>query len=286
MVTPTATPTATLKTTLTPRPRPRLTPRRSGNQQLAYANSETRPSTTKQCPTRPSRALPGQILKAMKSRPSKEITVVIVEDHLMFREQLVRLINEVDDMRVCGEADNIRDGFALIKQARPSIAIVDISLEGSSGLELLKNLRAYGVAVPALVLSMHDESLYAERALRAGARGYVNKNEASAELMRAIRQVLNGEIYLNTSFMSRMINGMINGRDSGTRTRPIDRLADRELEVFDLVGRGLTTREIAAQLCLGITTVDTYRARIKEKLNLENCARLRVEASRWVQLRE
>jgi DNA-binding NarL/FixJ family response regulator len=223
-----------------------------------------------------------QVLKAMKSRPSKEITVVIVEDHLMFREQLVRLINKADDMRVCGEADNIRDGFALIKQTRPSIAIVDITLEGSCGLELLKDLRAHGVAVPALVLSMHDESLYAERALRAGAKGYVNKHEASVELMRAIRQVLNGEIYLNTSFMSRMINGMINGRDSGAR--PIDRLADRELEVFDLIGRGLTTREIAAQLGLGITTVDTYRARIKEKLNLENVARLRIEASRWFQL--
>jgi DNA-binding NarL/FixJ family response regulator len=220
----------------------------------------------------------------MKSRPGKEISVVIVEDHRMFREQLAHLINKADDMRVCGQADNIRDGFALIKQARPSIAIVDITLKGSSGLELLKDLRAHGVAVPALVLSMHGESLYAERALRAGARGYVTKHEASAELMRAIHEVLNGEIYLNPRFMSRMINGMINGRDSGAC--PIDRLADRELEVFDLVGRGLTTREIAAQLSLGVTTVDTYRARIKEKLNLENVARLRFEASRWVQARE
>jgi DNA-binding NarL/FixJ family response regulator len=272
------------RTRLTPRPRPTLTPRRSGNQQLAYAKSETRPSSYDTAPARPSRALAGQILKAMKSRPGKEVTVVIVEDHLMFREQVVRLINEADGMRVCGEADNIRDGFALIKQARPSIAIVDISLEGSSGLELLKDLRAHRVAVPALVLSMHDESLYAERALRAGARGYVNKHEASAELLRAIRQVLNGEIYLNTSFMSRMVSRMINGRDQGGR--PIDRLADRELEVFDLVGRGLTTRQIATQLSLGITTVDTYRARIKEKLNLENVARLRIEASRWLQLGE
>ena len=217
----------------------------------------------------------------MKS-PRKEISVVIVEDHRMFREQLVRLINKVDDMRVCGEADNIRDGFALIKQLRPSIAIVDITLQGSSGLELLKDLRAHAVGVPALVLSMHPESLYAERALRAGARGYVNKNETSAKLLRAIRQVLNGEIYLNPRFMSRMIDRVISGRDSGSR--PIDRLADRELEVFDLVGRGRTTREIAAQLGLGITTVDTYRARIKEKLNLENVAQLRVEASRWLQL--
>jgi DNA-binding NarL/FixJ family response regulator len=218
----------------------------------------------------------------MKSRPGEEITVVIVEDHRMFREQLVRLIDKVDGMKVCGEADNIRDGFALIKQLKPSIAIVDITLKGSSGLELLKDLRAHGVAVPAVVLSMHDESLYAERALRAGARGYVNKSEDSAELLRAIRQVLNGEIYLKTSFMSRMVHRMINGRDNGSAL-PVDRLADRELEVFDLVGRGLTTRQIATQLGLGVTTVDTYQARIKEKLNLENAARLRIEASRWVQ---
>jgi DNA-binding NarL/FixJ family response regulator len=218
----------------------------------------------------------------MKSQPRKEISVVIVEDHRMFREQLVRLIDKVDGMKVCGEADNIRDGFALIKQLKPSIAIVDITLKGSSGLELLKDLRAHGVAVLALVLSMHDESLYAERALRAGARGYVNKSADSAELLRAIRQVLNGEIYLNTSFMSRMVHRMINGRDNGSAL-PVDRLADRELEVFDLVGRGLTTRQIATQLGLGVTTVDTYQARIKEKLNLENAARLRIEASRWVQ---
>ena len=218
----------------------------------------------------------------MKSRLRKEISVVIVEDHRMFREQLVRLINKTDGMKVCGEADNIRDGFALIKQLKPSIAIVDITLKGSSGLELLKDLRAQGVAVPAVVLSMHDESLYAERALRAGARGYVTKSEDSAKLLRAIRQVLNGEIYLNRSFMSRMVHRMVNGRGNGG-SLPVDRLADRELEVFDLVGRGLTTRQIATQLGLGVTTVDTYQARIKEKLNLENAARLRIEASRWVQ---
>jgi DNA-binding NarL/FixJ family response regulator len=221
----------------------------------------------------------------MKSQPRKEIRVVIVEDHRMFREQLVRLINKTDGMKVCGEADNIRDAFALIKQLKPSIVIVDITLKGSSGLELLKDLRAQDVAVPALVLSMHDESLYAERAIRAGARGYLNKGEGSAELMRAIRKVLKGEIHLNTSFMSRMVQRMVNGRDKGSAL-PTDRLADRELEVFDLVGRGLTTRQIATQLGLGVTTVETYRGRIKEKLNLENIARLRVEASRWVQLRE
>ena len=232
-------------------------------------------------PARPSRALSEQILKSMKSRLRKEISVVIVEDHRMFREQLVRLINKTDGMKVCGEADNIRDGFALIKQLKPSIAIVDITLKGSSGLELLKDLRAQDVAVPALVLSMHDESLYAERALRAGARGYLNKHETSAELVRAIREVLGGKLYLNPRFTSHMIEKLINGRDSSAR--PIDRLADRELEVFDLVGRGLTTRQIAKRLGLGVTSVDTYRARIKKKMNLKNIAQLRVEASRWVQ---
>jgi DNA-binding NarL/FixJ family response regulator len=220
----------------------------------------------------------------MKSRQTKPISVVIIEDHRMFREQLAHLIDKADDMKVCGQADNIRDGFALIKQTQPSIAIIDITLRGSSGLELLKDLRAHGLAVPALVLSMHDESLYAERALRAGARGYVTKHEASVDVMKAIRQILKGEIYLKPRFMSRMIDRMTTGRDVGWQ--PIDRLADRELEVFDLIGRGLTTREIAAQLGLGITTVDTYRTRIREKLNLDNAARLRFEASRWVQRRE
>ena len=217
----------------------------------------------------------------MRSQQTKPIKVVVVEDHRMFREQLAHLIDKATDMRVCGQAGNIRDGFALIRQTEPSIAIIDITLKGSSGLELLKDLRAHGITVPVLVLSMHDESLYAERALRAGARGYVTKHEASADVMKAIRQVLKGEIYLKPRFMSRMIDRMTGGRD--VSAHPIDRLADRELEVFDLIGRGLTTREIAARLGLGITTVDTYTTRIKEKLNLENSARLRFEASRWVQ---
>ena len=220
----------------------------------------------------------------MKPRPPRKISVAIVEDHPLFRERVGQLINKAPDMKVCGGADNIRDGFALIKQKRPSIAIVDITLKGSSGLELLKDLRAHGVDVPVLVLSMHDESLYAERALRAGARGYITKHEASASVMTAIRHVLNGEIYLKPHFMTRIMSRMMNGR--AAFAQPVDRLADRELEVFELIGRGLTTREISAQLGLGATTVDTYRSRIKEKLNLENAARLRFEAGRWVQKHE
>jgi DNA-binding NarL/FixJ family response regulator len=202
----------------------------------------------------------------------------------MFREQLGQLIDKADDMMVAGGADNISDGFALIKEKRPSIAIVDITLRGSSGLELLKELRAHGIDLPVLILSMHDESLYAEGALRAGAKGYVTKHEASANVMVAIRQVLNGEIYLNPRFMARMAGRMMT--DSDVPAEPIDRLGDRELEVFELMGRGLTTREIGEQLGLEVATVNTYRMRIRAKLNLKNTSRLRSEASRWVQQRE
>jgi DNA-binding NarL/FixJ family response regulator len=201
-------------------------------------------------------------MKPSKVGVSKKATVVLIEDHPMFRERLAHLINKGDDMVVRGEADNIRDGLALIKKIRPNIAIVDITLKGSSGLELLKDMRANAIDVPVLVLSMHDESLYAERALRAGARGYITKHAASSGVMGAIRKVLKGEIYLDSQYMSEIMTKLMSGRQSSIE--PMDRLADRELEVFELIGRGLTTKEIGAQLRLGITTVDTYRARIKE----------------------
>jgi len=220
----------------------------------------------------------------VKSSPPDKIHVVVVEDHRMFREQLVHLIEKGGEMKVAGEADNIRDGLALVREKRPHIAVVDISLKGSSGIELLKDLRAHGSTVPVLILSMHDETLYAERALRAGARGYMTKHEASENVSLAIREVLSGEIYLNPRFMSRVMSRIMAGKD--TAVQPIDRLTDRELEVFQLIGRGLTTREIGARLGLGLTTIDTYRTRIKEKLNLDNAARLRFEASRWVQQQE
>src|SRR6266849_6032237 len=184
--------------------------------------------------------------------------VVIVEDHPMFRERLAHLINKEQDMMVCGEADNVSDALALLKRLKPSLAIIDITLKGSGGLDLLKDLRAHGIDVPVLILSMHDESLYAERALRAGAKGYITKHEASAKVMVAIRQVVNGEVYLNPRFMSRMVSKMVGGGEASEQS--IERLADRELEVFDLIGRGLTSREISARLGLGITTVDTYRS--------------------------
>jgi DNA-binding NarL/FixJ family response regulator len=219
----------------------------------------------------------------MPQPDAKKVKVVIVEDHPMFRERLAELINREPDLEVCGEADNIRDGFDLITRSGAEVAILDITLQGSSGLELLKNIKAAGVELPVLVLSMHDESLYAERVLRAGAKGYITKSEASAKIMTALRQVLAGEIYLSAKMATKLLGQLAGGSEAATG---LDRLTDRELEVFHLIGSGQTAREISASLGLGAATVETYRARIKEKLQLENGARLQHEALRWVQANE
>jgi len=210
--------------------------------------------------------------------------VIIVEDHPMFRERLAQLINKEPDMIVSGEADNTRDGFDLMVKSNARVGIVDITLKGSSGLELVKNLKAAGVDIPLLVLSMHDESLYAERVLRAGARGYITKHEASSKIMTALRQVLAGEIYLGTRTATKIL-GSLGGRNHLSEAG-VRQLTDRELEVFELIGRGRTTREISISLSLGAATVETYRARIKEKMKLENAAQLRHEAIRWVHAAE
>jgi DNA-binding NarL/FixJ family response regulator len=218
-----------------------------------------------------------------KQPEAAKASVVLVEDHPMFRERLAELINKEPDLEVCGEADNIRDGFDLITQRGAQVAIIDISLQGASGLELLKNLKAASVTIPVLILSMHDESLYAERALRAGARGYITKNEASAKVMTALRQVLAGEIYVGTKAATKILGNLSQASQAGSG---VERLTDRELEVFEKIGRGRTTREISIQLGVGAATVETHRSRIKEKLQLENGAQLQREALRWVQATE
>jgi len=210
--------------------------------------------------------------------------VVLVEDHPMFREQLAHLINKQPDMAVCAEADNARDGLAALSRQQVSLAVIDITLKGASGLELLKDLRAQGNMVPVLMLSMHPESLYAERALRAGANGYITKEEASAKVMTAIHQVLAGEIYLDARFMKRMVQQIL-VTPGNNSTPSIERLTDRELAVFELIGEGRTTREIATRLRVTVATIETYRARIKEKLGLENAGQLHARASGWVQER-
>ena len=207
--------------------------------------------------------------------------VLLVEDHPMFREHLGQLINRDLGMSICGEADNIRDAMRLILETKPDIAIVDITLHGSSGLELLKDIKAQGLDINVLVLSMHDEELYAERALRAGAKGYITKNEASSEVVEAIRCVMNGDVYASRQMTAKLLERMTQKRGN-SELAGMETLADRELEVFQMLGRGKSTREIAQTLNLGESTVETYRARIKEKLQLRSAAELYLRAGQWV----
>ena len=202
-----------------------------------------------------------------------------MEDHALFRDALKVLLNEEADLRIVGEADNTRDAiqFLTTNQASVGIALVDITLKGRCGLELIKDMKAHRINIPALVLSMHDESLYAERSLRAGARGYITKDATFEDLTSAIRAVLRGEIYLASTVASKILGGLCFSKE----VKGIAQLTDRELEIFRLIGCGLPTREIAAHLSLGITTIETYRARIKTKLRLENASWLNHEAVRW-----
>ncbi|MDR3404309.1 MAG: response regulator transcription factor [Chthoniobacter sp.] len=211
----------------------------------------------------------------------KMVKVVLVEDHQMFREWLTQMLGRDSGCEVCGEADNIQDAQRIIQATNPDIVIVDITLKGSSGLELIKDLRAQGLHIPVLVLSMHDEALYAERVLRAGARGYISKHEASSTLSKAIRHVLSGQVYLSEGMTATLLE-KVSGRKTPSSTSGLELLADRELEVFQLIGKGHNGREIAQLLHLGETTVDTYRARIKEKLRLRNAAELYSRAAQWV----
>jgi DNA-binding NarL/FixJ family response regulator len=211
----------------------------------------------------------------------KTLKVLLVEDHPMFREHLTELINRDLEMTVCGEADNVEDAIRVIEEVHPDISIVDITLRGSSGLELIKEIKAKGHQTEVLVLSMHDEDLYAERALRAGARGYITKNEASSEVIKAIRAVAAGDVYASRQMTAKLLERMTRGSLPPELTR-LDKLADRELEVFQLLGRGKGTRDIAEALGLSDSTVDTYRSRIKDKLQLRSAAEVYIKAGQWV----
>jgi DNA-binding NarL/FixJ family response regulator len=215
--------------------------------------------------------------------PSKQVKckVLLVEDHPMFREHLAQLIDRNLGMEVCGEADNIQDAMNLIEEKNPDIAIVDLSLKGSSGLELVKDIKARRAKVDVLVLSMHEEELYAERALRAGAKGYITKNEASSEIIEAIRCVMNGEVYASRKITAKLLERLTR-RNAAPDLNGLALLADRELEVFQMLGCGKSTREIAKELNLGDSTVETYRSRIKDKLNLRSAAELYLRAGQWV----
>jgi DNA-binding NarL/FixJ family response regulator len=199
--------------------------------------------------------------------------VAVVDDHPLFRERLCQLINNEPDMEVCGEAEGAEQALRLIRSALPDLAIVDIALKASSGLELIRSIKALSISVPVLVLSMHEESLYADRALRAGASGYITKSQEASDVLMAIRAVLAGKVYLSQEMTTDLLKNL---GATGIRgvPRSVDRLTDRELQVLELIGLGRTTREIAETLRLGIATIDTYRARIKEKMNFRNATDL------------
>ena len=211
---------------------------------------------------------------------SQTIKVLLVDDHPLVREGLVNLISQEADLQICGEAGNEPQALELIRTVRPDVAIVDISLETGSGIELIKSIKAMFPAVTVLVLSMHDELLYAERALRAGARGYIMKREAAKKVIEAIRCVLAGQLYVSDKIVALMAEKFIGGRPAATAS-PIEQLSDRELEVFQLLGLGHSTRQIADHLHVGFKTVQAYCARIKEKLKLANATELLREAIRW-----
>ena len=208
--------------------------------------------------------------------------VVIIDDHPIVRHALTQLINMEPDMTVAGQADDAASGLALVERQQPDAAIVDLSLRDSNGIELVKDLRVRWPRLPILVVSMHDESLYAERSLRAGARGYVTKSEPPQNVLEGLRRTMAGGIYVSDRVASRMLGRIVNGRGS-PESFPIERLSDRELEVFEFIGQGFKTRQIAQKLHLSAKTVDAHRENIKRKLKLTAANELVQQAIAWMQ---
>ena len=206
--------------------------------------------------------------------------ILIIDDHPVVRRGLVGLINEADDLTVCGEADSLSQGLALLRELKPALALVDLSLGDGHGLELIKQARAEGITTRLLVVSMMDESLYADRVLRAGAEGYLRKEEATENIVSAIRDVLVGKVYLSATATARVLNQV--ATKDGIDKTPIETLSDRELEVFELLGSGLSSRDIAERLELSVKTVETYREKIKAKLSLKNGTELTRHAIHFV----
>jgi DNA-binding NarL/FixJ family response regulator len=217
-----------------------------------------------------------------KQARARRAKVFLVDDHPLVREHLTALLQAQADLEVCGEAADAPSAMSLIAQRAPDLVILDISLKRSNGLELIKNLKEMRPCLPVLVLSMHDETLYAERSLRAGALGYITKEEATVNILSAVRRVLSGQVYLSERMAGRLMKRMVGGAVTEL-TSPLEVLTDRELEVFQMLGQGLGTRQIAEELRLGIKTVESYRARIKEKLRLADGNQLLQHAIQWVQ---
>jgi DNA-binding NarL/FixJ family response regulator len=206
--------------------------------------------------------------------------VLIVDDHPIVRRGLAGLIAHEPDLEICGEAEDAPAAMRLVNDSHPDVVIIDISLKSGNGIELVKQIKAHDPAIKMLVSSMYDESLYAERALRAGAMGYINKEEATDHIINAVRQVLRGQIYLSRRMTDRVLQRAAGG--NWLEHSDIDGLSDRELEVFQMIGQGLSTRQIAAKLHLSVKTIETHRDNIKSKLNLKSGTELTHRAVEWV----
>jgi DNA-binding NarL/FixJ family response regulator len=217
-----------------------------------------------------------------KKTETKRARALIVDDHPAVREALALRISRQADLVVCGEAADTTEALRLVAETRPDVAVVDISLRTGNGIDLIKRIRGRNEHVRILVWSMHSEALYAERALRAGALGYVNKDQATDRIVEAIRRVLEGKVYLSEVMTDRMLRRTVGEVQEEVTRAPLDVLADRELEVFRLIGKGVKTAEIAEQLHLSIKTVETYRDRIRRKLDLDDGTKLAHFATQWV----
>lgn len=206
--------------------------------------------------------------------------VLIVDDHPVVRRGLAELISDEPDLEVCGEASDAPDALRQVETRRPDVVVVDISLQSGNGIELIQQIKERDERIKTLVSSMHDESLFAERALRAGAMGYINKQEPTEKVIDAIREVLSGQVYLSARMANRLLQSVVGGET--LEQDPIGSLSNRELEVFELIGQGLTTKKIAGRLHLSPKTIETHREKIKTKLNLSNSTELSRRAVQWV----
>jgi DNA-binding NarL/FixJ family response regulator len=213
------------------------------------------------------------MLSKSSYEPHHKSRVFLVDDHPIVRQGLALLINREPDMVVCGEADGALAALQSISSVCPDVVVLDISLDGPDGLDLLKSIRLKEPVLPVLMLSMHDESSYAERSLRAGANGYIMKQEATEKVLVAIRRILQGKVYLSERFTNRMLESYVHG-GLPSKADPLSKLSDRELEVFRLIGTGHGTRQIADELHVSVKTVESYQAHIKEKLGLRNAREL------------
>jgi DNA-binding NarL/FixJ family response regulator len=210
----------------------------------------------------------------------KKDRVLLIDDHPIVRQGLALLIDREQDLAVCGEADGAHTGLHAVATLKPDLVVLDLSLSGPDGLDVLKEIRLNSGSLPVLILSMHDESIYAERALRAGANGYIMKQEATEKVLVAIRRILAGEVYLSERLTNAMLQQVVHG-NAGARNSPILSLTDRELEIFRLIGEGHSTRRIADELHLSVKTIESHQAHIKEKLALKNARELVQHAIEW-----